>query len=247
MTYARTRADQGKSMALAVAVHLGLGAALLSGLAVETVRRGTDSIASFDVVEVPPALPDPPKPQPQTSGAKEEAAPPNLRSKPLPIVAPPPRVPLPALQPASEVRAPVEGTDRTAGAAAVAGPGTGAGGVGDGFGGGGTGNSGVGSGALGSPARLVRGMRSRLDHRFFVGLAPNAGSAVLALTIGPEGRVLECGIVQGTGSAALDGELCRRMAERSRWSPARDLAGRPIPAKVHYTATWSRPGFSPAG
>lgn len=247
MAYARTRADRGKSMALAAAVHVAFGAALLSGFAVETVRRASDSIASFDVVELPPPAPDPPKVVPEASGAKDEAAPLNVRSKPLPLVAPPPRVPLPSLQPASAVRAPIEGTDRTAGAAAVAGPGTGAGGNGNGFGGGGTGSSGVGSGEVGAPARLVRGMRSRLDRHYLDGVAANAGMAILGLTVGPDGRVVECGIVHGTGSPVLDAELCRRMAERSRWLPARDREGRPIPVKLRYTATWSRPDPLPPG
>lgn len=239
MAYARNRADQRKAAALVVALHLALGAALISGLGVETVRQATETLKSYNIEEVPEP-PPPPPPAREETGARQEAAPANLRSKPLPQVAPVPRIPLPA-PPAAAVSAPETGRDRTAGASDQQGPGTGAGGEGNGFGGGGTGGSGAGAGGeVGSPARLVRGMRSRLDNYYLQGFAVNSGSAVLALTIDARGRVERCEVAEGTGSPMLDQELCARMASRSRWEPALDRNGQPMRVRVRYTATWSR-------
>ncbi|WP_205481241.1 energy transducer TonB [Sphingomonas arenae] len=238
MAYARNRADRQKAAALVVALHVALGAALISGLGVDTVRQATETLKSYTVEEVPP--PPPPPPTLEQAGARQEPAPANMHSRPLPQVAPPPRIPLPA-PPAADVRAPETGLDRTAGAADEAGPGTGAGGSGNGFGGGGTGGSGAGPGGeVGSPARLIRGMRSRLDETYLRGFAVSSGRAVLALTIDARGRVQDCEVTEGTGSPMLDQELCARMASRSRWQPALDRNGEPIPVRVRYTATWSR-------
>lgn len=242
MPYARHRPDQGKAAALVVVLHLALGAALISGLGVDTVRRAAESLKSYDVRPPEPELPVPP-PTVEQAAARQQAAPPNLRSKPLPQIAPTPLLPLPAPAPAAEVSAPQAGRDLTAGAAEVAGPGTGAGGSGDGYGGGGSGGSGAGGGAggeVGAPARLLRGMRSRLDESFLRGFPAHRGEAILSLTIGTDGRVVGCQVAQGTGSDALDAELCSRMASRSRWEPARDQAGRPMPVTLRYTAVWSR-------
>jgi protein TonB len=245
MPYVTNKADRAKAIALVTAIHLALGAALIAGLAGDTVRRAADTLKSFDVRELPPPpeVEPPPPPDSQAAAAKDEPAPPNLHSTPAPVVAPKPPIPLPVPSPVrtAEVRAPTEGADRTAGAAAVAGPGTGAGGSGSGFGGGGTGGSGAGSGGgLGLEARLVRGMRSRLDRYFMEGLAADSGQVVLGLTVGADGRISRCQPLSSSGNPALDSELCRRMTERSRWQPARDRAGRPVTVSVRYTATWSK-------
>lgn len=238
MSYARNRTDQQKAAALVLALHLALGLALLSGLGVETVRRAADTLKSYDVSTV--TLREPPPPARAEAGAKQEAAPANLRSQPLPQVAPTPMLPLPA-PPAAEVGAPTTGQDLTAGAANEAGPGAGAGGSGDGFGGGGSGGTGAGPGGeVGEPARLLRGMRSRLDRHYLQGFAANSGRAILMLTVDTRGRVAACAVAESTGSPALDQELCGRMASRSRWAPARSREGQPMPVNVRYTAIWSR-------
>lgn len=240
MPYARDKADQGKSIALVAGIHLALGAVLIGGLGADPVREAADALTSIDVSLLPTPQP-PPSPESEDSGAREEAAPENIRSKPLPLQAPVPRVPVPSPTAAAEVSAQETGTDRTAGAADRVGPGTGAGGDGSGFGGGGTGGSGAGpGGGIGSPAKLLRGMRSRLDESLLRGFATDRGSAVLNLTIGTDGRVERCTVAESTGSAPLDAELCSRMASRSRWAPAQDRTGRPIPVNVRYTAVWSR-------
>jgi len=51
------------------------------------------------------------------------------------------------------------------------------------------------------------------------------GTAVAQLTIGADGRVEGCSIVQSTGNSALDSATCRVLRSRARFTPARDSNG----------------------
>lgn len=53
------------------------------------------------------------------------------------------------------------------------------------------------------------------------------GTAVAQLTIGTDGRVEGCSIVQSTGNSALDSATCRVLRSRARFTPARDSNGNP--------------------
>lgn len=244
MPYAANPNDRAKAAVLVAAIHVGLGAALMFGLAGDKVRRAVETLKSFDVVVPAQPVREPPPPVVEEAGTKDEPAPPNLRSLPAPVVAPEPPIPLPVPSPVrtAEIRAPVEGVDPTAGAAAVAGPGTGAGGSGSGFGGGGSGGSGAGSGSsggLGAEARLLSGNLTRRDYRRIRGYGSPRGQAVLAIGVGPEGRLVGCTPLQSSGNPALDDELCGLLG-RTRWAPATDRAGRPVTVQLRYVATWDR-------
>lgn len=230
-------------MALVVALHAALGTALVLGLAGEEVRKVADSLATFNVREVPPPPEIAPPPEPSADAAPDEAGAPDLRATPAPVVAPEPvrRLPVPSPVRTSDERGPRDGADPSAGAAAVSGPGRGAGGSGSGFGGGGSGGSGSGDGGgLGSGPQLLGGNRARLSSSFLRSVGIPRGQASLLLTIAPTGRVAECRVTAGSGSAALDAELCRIMLAGSRWEPARDRLGRPVTVQVPYTSTWNR-------
>ena len=233
-------------MVLVAVLHAALGAGLVLGLAGDPVRKVAETLRSSALIEpltIEQLEPLPPPPQARAPAPRDEAAPPNLRTRPAPIVAPPALRPLPVRSPVqtSERRGPIEGADRTAGAAAVAGPGTGAGGPGDGFGGGGLGGEGAGGGGgMGSAPRLLGGNSARVPRYLLQRFAVNRGEALLALTIGTNGRVTACAPIRGSGSAELDFELCQLMLSRSRWVPALDGSGRPVSAQLQYTATWNR-------
>ena len=240
MPYVIDRRDRAKAAALVAALHVGLGAALIAGLAGDQVRQVADSLATFNVREVPP--PEvPPPPELSDDGAPDEAGAPDLRAKPAPVVAPRParRLPVPSPVRTSDERGPVEGADASAGAAAVPGSGRGAGGSGSGFGGGGGGGSGAGGG-LGQAPRLLGGNRASLPSSFLRAIGMPRGQASLLLTITPAGRVSVCRVTAGSGNAALDAELCRIMLAQSQWEPARDRAGRPITGQIGYTSTWKQ-------
>lgn len=230
--YRQSRPDRAKAAAAALLVHVAIGAAFLTGLVTNVSRLPSDVLKTFDVTEPPP--PPIQEPEPRVDAAPEDqAAPPNLRADPSPVVAPETRLPVPSPVPAAPVAG--AGSATSAGAAAVSGPGTGAGGSGSGLGGGGSGGSGI-----GSEARLLSGNRARLSGRLLRQFAVDRGYAHLQLAISASGRVTNCSILQGTGSPQVDQELCSIMVNRSRWSPARDRQGRPIAVQVRYTSTWSK-------
>lgn len=218
--------DRARSAAATAAIHLALGAAFLAGLTLQPERRSEDSLKTFDVIPPPPPI------EPTSGPAPSDVpAPAGRKADPSPIVAPPARLPSP--QPV--VAAPIAGSGASANAgAAASGSGTGAGGSGTGGGGGGVG------GGIGTEARLLSGNRARVPRQLLRALAADHGYAHLLLTIGETGRVAGCGVIQGTGSAAVDQALCQVMIGQSRWSPARDTAGRPISVQLRYTSTWSK-------
>lgn len=230
--------DRKKAIGLVVVLHLGLGAALLHGLAGEPLRRAQEALTTFDVP--PPLLePGPPPPEDQAPAEAREEGATDVAAQPAPTVQPPPEVRLPTsptLRTADEA-APVTGTAPSAGAGRVAGQGAGSGPGGDGIGGGGSG--GAGAGGIGSEARLLSGNLSRGDYRRIRGFGAPRGSAVLAIEVSATGELTRCLPFTSSGNPALDLELCRLLG-RTRWEPARDRSGSPIPVALRYVATWNR-------
>lgn len=242
MAYSTTasRPDRIKALVAVLLVHAGLAVAILGGLdvSINGIERDRPTTVAIMPETLPPPEPiEPPRPD-ESSAAKDEAAPPNLKSKPAPVVVPEPAIPLPIEPPVrtAEVKGP-EGADRTAGAAATAGPGTGAGGTGSGFGGGGRGGSGAGTGGGETPARLIQNLRHR-DYRQIVAGRLPTGRAAMDLRIDPAGRVAGCRVVGSSGDAVVDAQLCPLVQRRLRFRPARDASGRPISQQLTYTATW---------
>jgi periplasmic protein TonB len=227
-----SRGDRVKAIAAVVAVHAGLAALILSS---PGVRPGTGEQAPTQLVDValppPPPPPPPPEPKPAPRPEREQGAA-GKKAEPSPIVAPPAR--LPAKTPVAAAPVAGSGSASTAGAAS-AGTGTGAGGTGSGRGGGGTGGGGI-----GEDARLISGGLTRRDYRRLRALGASTGQAVLAILVGPDGRVAQCSTRQSSGNRALDAELCAIMQPRMVWAPARDRSGRPLTVGIYYTATWSR-------
>ena len=226
--YRQSNPDRAKAALAAVLVHAAIGAAFLTGLVVDVSERPSDVLQTFDVTLPPPPplvveeAESAPKGDPGEAGKKAE---------PTPIVAPKPKIVLPAKPPVAAAPVAGQGAAPSAGAA-NAGTGTGAGGSGTGLGGGGSG------GAV-SDARLLGGNRGRISRHLLRPFAEDRGYAHLLLTIARTGRVTGCSVLQGTGSAPVDQAICGVMS-RSRWAPARDKQGQPITVQVRYTATWSK-------
>lgn len=242
MPWQPSRSDRGKSLALVAGLHLLLGAALISGLAGDPLRRSVEKATNLAFEPAPlPLQPDPPPPDDRASAAKEKAGAADLRARPAAVVLPPPaRVPTRNPLPTSDEAAPDTGSAASAGAAADRGPGRGAGGSGDGTGGGGSGGTGAGSGSgIGQEARLVSGNLTRSDYRRIRSYGSLRGEAVLGIEVGPNGRVIRCSTVSGSGNPGLDFELCRLLA-RTLWDPARDRSGQPTTVALRYVATWDR-------
>jgi TonB family protein len=68
------------------------------------------------------------------------------------------------------------------------------------------------------------------------------GSSELRVAVGRNGRVIGCDIYLGSGSDALDAAACRLFAARSRYAPARDLAGAAICDIDFVTIDWLAAG-----
>jgi protein TonB len=245
MPWQPPRSDRTKSLVLVAGLHLLLGAALVSGLAGDRLDKTVEN--AFQPIFIPPPVtpePEPPPPPPSQSepAAREEAGAVDVAAKPAPVVLPPPPRPLPSANPlpTADEAAADTGSAPSAGAGLTRGDGRGAGGEGNGAGGGGSGGTGAGGGSgLGSDARLVSGNLTRRDYRRIRAFGSPRGQAVLAIDVSADGRLTRCLPLGGSGNPALDAELCR-LLERTRWEPARDRAGRPVPVALRYVATWDR-------
>lgn len=222
------RSDRAKAMTAALALTAILGAGLIAGLNVDKVQQAVERLRTFEIdLPKPPPPPPPPKlrPQPQRKQQSAPAAP-----KASPVVAPKPRVPLPPVQPVAAAPQAGAGASSSNGQGG-AGSGTGAGGSGSGLGGG--------RGGGNTPARLIRNL-SRSDYRSLTGGRMSAGSAALAIGIGPNGRISSCRVEHSSGDPTIDSGLCPLVQSRLLFAPARNGQGDPIGYFTHYLATWRR-------
>ena len=224
--------DRIKALAGVLAVHVALGAVILTGLNVRTVATTIERLRTFDITEVPPPPPPPPPPSPTPERAKEKEGAAAKKALPTPVVAPPPKIVIPAKSPVVASRVPSTGSAATAGAAA-SGTGTGAGGSGTGLGGGGRGDY-----SRFTPARLIRNL-TRGDYRHLAGGRLPRGAAIMSIGIEPGGKVDSCRVIRSTGDPIVDAGLCPLISQRLRFRPALDDRGRPIPYRLDYVATWT--------
>ena len=219
------------TLVVVAALHVAAIVALVTAFGVDVVVQTVKSIAAFDVPAPPP--PPPPEPMvqaPQQQGAAAAAAP---RATPRPQ--PSPRIviaPKPAPTAASTGAAVKSG-------ASAAGAGSGGGGQGSG-----TGSGGRGDGTGGGLARHAQKVAGELKTRDF----PKSGAGerdgrfiVVRYTVGTDGRVRNCRVVQSSGSAQADAITCRLIEKRFRYRPAEDAAGKPVGDETGWKQWWWRP------
>ena len=225
----RTRA---LTLAGVAALHIAVIAALISAFGVDVVVQTARSLASFDVPLPPPPPPPPPEPAraPEPQGA---AAPPAPRATPRPR--PSPKI---VVVPQPTPIAASTGTAVKSGASA-AGAGSGGGGQGSG-----TGSGGLGDGSGGGAVRRAQKIGGELKTRDF----PKSGAGerdgrfiVVRYTVGTDGRVKNCRVVQSSGSAEADAITCKLIEKRFRYRPAVDSAGNPVADQTGWKQWWWRP------
>ena len=228
--------------ALAVAALHGLLAwALVTGLGVDVVRAVESRLKVFGVA---PDVPPPPEPRtvpapvrvPEPEGA---AAPPSLKSRPSPVVAPREarRSPVRA---APEPKPLPTGSARDAGASSTPGTGTGAGGEGTGAGAG-RGGSGTGGGGIAARAQRIAGA---LDYRDYPGRRGDRIESVgVRFTVEASGAVANCRVTQSSGNPRVDAATCRIIERRFRYRPARNAAGEPVQSVLTTIFDWIPPGL----
>ena len=233
--------DKGGAIAAVIAIHAGLAFALLH-LSGRVDLTDPDSVLkTFDVREIVPPPPEPPPPIEAERSAKPKAregaaSPKNIRSEATPVVAPRPRIELPAPNPVAVTETPREGAAPTQGASDVRGPGTGAGGTGSGTGSGGSGSGagGGGGGGVAVPVSLVRGIVGRDYPPAIQRSWPPGGRIYLRLRIQPDGRPSQCDVMRSFGDASADQWTCSLIMRRGQFRPARDRNGTPVAAWFGY-------------
>ena len=214
------------------ALHLAVIVALIAGLGVESVVTTVKSVAAFDV-PIPP--PPPPQPEAPAEEPQGKAAPPAPKATPRPEPAKPPLV---VVMPKPRPVVAATGTADRSGARTT-GPGTGGGGQGIG-----TGSGGRGTGSGGGLSRGPEYLSGELRPNDF----PRSGAGerdgkyiIVRFTVGTDGLVSRCRVIQSSGSAEADAITCRLIEKRFRYRPALDAQGNLTPRETGWKQWWWRP------
>lgn len=67
------------------------------------------------------------------------------------------------------------------------------------------------------------------------------GNTTFALTVDSAGHPTRCDIRQSSGHAALDNAVCQALMRRARFSPGRDLYGKPVGGTYSSRVVWRIP------
>jgi protein TonB len=230
--------DRTFAIAAVLAVHVALALAILNFTGrIDIAQDAQRTLKLFDVVELEPPPPPPVERQSEKPKDKEGAsAPKNIESKATPVVAPKPKIEVPAPPKIVATQTPAQGNEATQGAAPVRGPGTGAGGTGVGTGSGGSGNGSGGGGAgIGTRPRLVSRSLSERDYPSNLRRIWPSGARVLVMfDVQLNGRATGCSVYTSSGIPAIDQATCRLVETKLRFAPARDTNGRPRVDKYAY-------------
>ncbi|MGJ3649599.1 energy transducer TonB [Sphingomonas sp. GlSt437] len=68
--------------------------------------------------------------------------------------------------------------------------------------------------------------------------AGQEGRTAFSVKVDAQGRLVECDIVQSSGSAQLDNTTCDLIVTHGRFSPARDAAGHPVAGVWRSAMRW---------
>lgn len=71
------------------------------------------------------------------------------------------------------------------------------------------------------------------------------GLTAVILRIGINGRVTECLVAESSGTESLDKATCEILRRRTKYSPARDASGGPVPGIDRARIRWLLPTMSP--
>ena len=225
--------DRIKAFTGVLLVHVALGAAILTGLDVKLVEKSVERLKAFDINEPPPPPPQPPPPRRTPDRAKEEEGAAGKKAVPSPVVAPEPRIVIPATPPVAAARVAGTGSASTAGAA-TAGTGTGAGGSGSGLGGGGRGDfSGY------TPAQRISRIPNREYRRLVAASGRRNGTVGITLKVNTDGSPSNCRVVRSSGLTSVDSLMCALALQYVRFRPARDAQGRPVAQDITWHPDWS--------
>ena len=200
MSYARKKEISGNrtlAIIMVVILQFALGYAIITGLAYNVIKKAAEDLKTFDVEEQPPPPEEPPPPP-----------------KDMPKVPPPPTVPPPLVRmeapppPIAVIESPRPPPSPPVAIAPPPPP---------------------------APPRKVqsatsakgdlRTLFSADDYPASAQSSGAEGTTRASLTIGPDGRVTGCNIIQSSGNGALDSATCNILRRRAKFVPARDSNG----------------------
>ena len=203
MSYAQRKELSGNrtmSIILVAILQLGLGYAIVTGLAYNVIKKAAQDLKTFDVEEQPPPPEEPPPP------------PKDMPKVPPPPVTPPPLVrmeaPTPPIQTVEATPPPIPPVVAAPPAPPPPPP----------------------PHKVVSAQSAKGDLRSLFSADDYPAAAQSAGAegtAQAQLTIGPDGRVVGCNLVRSTGNGALDSATCNILRRRAKFTPARDNNGQP--------------------
>ena len=203
MSYAQRKEISGNrtlAIIMVVVIQFAMGYAIITGLAYNVIKKATENLKTFDVEQQPPP-PEPPPPPPK-----------DMPKVPPPPVTPPPLVqvntpPPPTIQTVTAPPVPPLAPPVIAPPAPPAPPPP---------------------RKVSSPVPArgdVRSVFSTDDYPPDALAAGVGGTAQAELTIGPDGRVTGCSLVQSTGNGSLDRTTCNILQRRVKFTPAKDSNG----------------------
>ena len=220
----QTRRPSPTSMAAVIAIHAGIGVALVTGLSIagEVIER--EKIPStFDLKDPPPPPPEVPPEAPPEAATPPSSPPitapqPKLDLKPTPpsvdvrdlVVPPMPPVPVPRPSPSITPQVVPTTTPRIDPVAAA---------------------------PRNDPSRWVTtsDYRSNWINREMV------GTARFRLEIAANGSVQNCTITGSTGHGELDRATCNLVSRRAKFQPARGSDGEPVAGSYSSAVRWVVP------
>lgn len=202
MAYADQQMSSNRIIALIIValIHIGIGYALITGLAYTAIKKAVERVTTVDVEE--------PEEEPE-----EEPPPPDPDVPPPPIVAPPPPVNInpqpPQFETVREPPPPVPMVPIARPAPPAPPPPSQARGVRS------KGNW---------TQRIMDNYPSRALRE------GTEGTVGVAVTVGADGRVSACRVTSSSGSSILDDAACQGMQRYARFDPALNDAGQPTSA-----------------
>jgi len=218
MAYADQSMSGNKVTAIVIValIHIFLGYALVTGLAYEAYKKAVQKVTTVDIKEDEPKKDEPPPPPPK----KVDTTP--------PPVAPPVKINVATAPPAIEtvtVAPPAAPTIVLAPPAPVAPPAPPA-------------PRGVTSGVQpkGAPASWA----TTDDYPQGAIRKEAQGVTGFRLTVGPDGRVIDCTVTSSSGSPELDDATCKLVSRRARFKPAMQ-DGQPVQSSYSNRIRWQLP------
>lgn len=236
--YRQERKPRWKVVAVVLLIHVAVIAGLMRAFTPDLATSVAGSVTrAFTIAAEPPPSPEPsPSPAPDKSVPRAEgaAAPAGRKADPRPVAAPVATV---VIRPTQAPPVAGKGAENAAGAAA-AGDGSGAAGIGSGTGAG-SGGEGSGGGGGSSPTVKIAGdINSAKDYPRRSRDLRVGASVTIDLTVGTDGRVTGCRVVQPSPDPEADRVTCELATRRFRFRAAKDTTGKTVEATYRWRQRW---------